>query len=624
MLEKLKLPNDIKKLNEKQLKKISNEIRIFLLKTLSKTGGHLASNLGVVELTLALMKTFDFPKDSIVWDVGHQSYVYKMLTGRIDEFEHLREMGHMCGFPSREESEYDIFGTGHSSTSIAAANGIATAKRLSNDNSHTIAVIGDGAITGGLALEGLNNIVSSNGNRLIVILNDNEMSIDDNIGAANHIFSKIRISKNYNNIKNNIIKKLENMSFLGDELYKGISRIKGVVKQALMPEVKMETLGLKYYGPIDGHNISELCDVLEYVKSIDSPVMVHIKTKKGKGYKYAVEQPSKYHGVNPFNPASGETISNKAKTYTDVFEEALFECAKDDEDIVAISAAMVSSTGLNKMKKNYPDRVFDVGIAEQYAVTFAAGMTCKNKKPVVAIYSTFLQRAYDQILHDVCLQKLPVIFAIDRAGIVGKDGATHQGLFDITYLNTLPNMNIIAPINDIELKKAVNYACSLGKPIAIRYPRGNATDRLSDVIEDYEYGKGQILRKGKDIAIVAAGTMVHTAMEVADKFKECKNLNISVINPRFLKPFDTDILDEIAKRSKIIVTIEEGIISGGFGRNVGNYLTDNYDIKVINIGIDNKFVPHGDVEELKEKFGLDSDSIYNKIFDEWSKFENKA
>lgn len=625
LLDELELPGDIKKLNRNGLKKLSNEIRKFLITSVSKTGGHLASNLGVVELTLALFREFDFSTDSIVWDVGHQSYVYKMLTGRLNEFENLRSLDGLCGFPSREESEYDFFGTGHASTSIAAANGIATAKALNDDKSSTIAVIGDGALTGGLALEGLNNIASTN-NRLIIILNDNEMSIDQNIGATNEYLSKLRISKKYNTVKGNISNSVERIPFIGKEIHEGISRAKDMFKQAIIPGMRMESLGIKYFGPINGHDIELISKMLREAKSFDRPVMIHIKTQKGKGYRHALENPSKYHGISPFDLKTGKVTAEKKTTYTDIFEKTLLELAERDDKIVAISAAMVSSTGLGKMKEKFPNRVFDVGIAEQYAVTFAGGLACEGIKPVVAIYSTFLQRAYDQLLHDICLQDLPLIFAIDRAGIVGKDGATHQGVFDISYLNTLPNMNIMAPINEKELEEALKFAVDFNHPIAIRYPRGNSTSKLEYRFVPYEFGRGQILREGNDIAIIAAGTMVHTAMEVAKKLDE-NGIYTTVINPRFLKPFDTKLVYDLIGKVKYIFTIEEGILAGGFGRNIADYVRKNSTVKVHNIGIDNEFIPHGDVSELLEKYNLDSKSIYSTILDtleKWRSFEKKV
>ncbi len=622
MLEELNLPDDIEKLNIDELKILAKEIRFNLIKTVSKKGGHLASNLGVVELTLALFKVFDFNRDSIVWDVGHQSYIYKMLTGRLKEFANLREFKGLCGFPSREESTYDDFGTGHASTSIAAANGIAMAKALKGDKSYTIAVIGDGALTGGIALEGINNLVSKN-NRLIIILNDNEMSIDENIGATSYALSKIRLSKSYNDIKNNISDGVDKLPLLGKNIHYGISKMKKVVRNAIIPSMNMENLGIKYYGPINGHDMEALTGIFSKVKNINKPIMIHIKTKKGKGYLKAMEDPSRFHGVNPFDPVSGKVMTIKGVTYTDIFEKALLNLANKYENIAAISAAMISSTGLKKMKEKFPTRVFDVGIAEQFAVTFAAGLSCKGIKPVVAIYSTFLQRAYDQILHDVCLQKLPVIFAIDRAGIVGKDGATHQGLFDISYLNSIPNMNIIAPINAKELFEALEFAYKLNCPVAIRYPRGNADFKLEDIFEEYKLAKGQIIKEGNDINIIALGTMIHKAVEVAN-ILESKGISTGVINPRFAKPIDKDLLDKIGNISRMIFTLEEGVLSGGFGQNVLSYLNENHNVKVYNIGINDKFVEHGDVNELLSDNGLDSEGIYNFIINKWRSFEEKA
>lgn len=625
LLDELKLPEDIKRLNRAGLNRLSKEIRTFLINSVSKTGGHLASNLGIVELTLALFREFDFSKDSIVWDVGHQSYVYKMLTGRLNKFDSLRNLGGLCGFPSREESKFDFFGTGHASTSIAAANGIAEGKKIIGDDSSTIAVIGDGALTGGLALEGLNNIASSN-NRLIIILNDNEMSIDENIGATNKFLTKLRISKKYNTVKGSISNSIEKVPYIGQELHDGVAKIKDVFKQAVIPEMGLENLGIKYFGPINGHDVNLISGMLREAKNFDRPVMIHIKTQKGRGYSHAIENPSKYHGISPFDLKTGKVTAEKKVSYTDIFEKAILGLARNDEKIVGISAAMVSSTGLGAMKSEFPERVFDVGIAEEYAVTFSAGLSCEGIKPVVAIYSTFLQRAYDQLLHDVCLQKLPVIFAVDRAGIVGKDGATHQGLFDIAFLNTLPNMNIIAPINAKELEEALKFALELNRPVAIRYPRGTASFELDDKYVPFEYGKGQIIRNGHDIAIIAAGTMVHTAMKVAESLDK-EGISSIVVNPRFLKPFDKTLVDELIGKVKYIFTVEEGIKSGGFGQNIADYVRKISSVRVCNIGIDNEFIPHGDVSELLKKYNLDSISIQKtilKTLEKWRSVEEKT
>lgn len=625
LLDELKLPEDIKRLNRAGLNRLSKEIRTFLINSVSKTGGHLASNLGIVELTLALFREFDFSKDSIVWDVGHQSYVYKMLTGRLNKFDSLRNLGGLCGFPSREESKFDFFGTGHASTSIAAANGIAEGKKIIGDDSSTIAVIGDGALTGGLALEGLNNIASSN-NRLIIILNDNEMSIDENIGATNKFLTKLRISKKYNTVKGSISNSIEKVPYIGQELHDGVAKIKDVFKQAVIPEMGLENLGIKYFGPINGHDVNLISGMLREAKNFDRPVMIHIKTQKGRGYSHAIENPSKYHGISPFDLKTGKVTAEKKVSYTDIFEKAILGLARNDEKIVGISAAMVSSTGLGAMKSEFPERVFDVGIAEEYAVTFSAGLSCEGIKPVVAIYSTFLQRAYDQLLHDVCLQKLPVIFAVDRAGIVGKDGATHQGLFDIAFLNTLPNMNIIAPINAKELEEALKFALELNRPVAIRYPRGTASFELDDKYVPFEYGKGQIIRNGHDIAIIAAGTMVHTAMKVAESLDK-EGISSIIVNPRFLKPFDKTLVDELIGKVKYIFTVEEGIKSGGFGQNIADYVRKISSVRVCNIGIDNEFIPHGDVSELLKKYNLDSISIQKtilKTLEKWRSVEEKT
>lgn len=610
MLEKINYPEDIKTLGKSEMELLAKEIREFLVDSVSKTGGHLASNLGVVELTIALMKSFDFPRDSIVWDVGHQSYVYKILTGRRKQLSSIRELDSIAGFPNREESEYDVFGTGHASTSIAAANGIATAKRLKGDKSFTIAVIGDGALTGGLALESINNLISSN-NKVLVILNDNEMSIDENVGLASSL-SKIRLSNKYINFKDNISNTLDNMSKVGNTIYKTMKKTKDSIKKLLLSNVTLENIGIKYYGIVDGHNTEQLINIFNNIKNLNRPVVLHIKTQKGRGYEPAIKNPSKFHGVASFDAKSGKILSTSQKSFTDIFSEAIVDLSNSHKDVVAITAAMLSSTGLSDMKKLYPKRVIDVGIAESYAVTYAAGLATQNIRPVVCIYSTFLQRAYDQLLHDVCLQKLPVIFAIDRAGIVGKDGATHQGLFDISYLNTLPNMNIYTPMNAYDLRNILEYAYELSEPVAIRYPRGNA-------IYDFENKRNEIskevyteLKNGENICILAVGTMVVEAMKAAELLL-ADGINVGVIAIRRVKPICNTFIDDIARRYKFIFTVEEGIISGGFGNNILRYITEKYDNKVYNIGIDDKFIEHGEVGALKERYALDAKGIYTNI-----------
>lgn len=610
MLEKINYPEDIKTLDKSEMELLAKEIREFLVDSVSKTGGHLASNLGVVELTIALMKSFDFPRDSIVWDVGHQSYVYKILTGRRKQLSSIRELDSIAGFPNREESEYDVFGTGHASTSIAAANGIATAKRLKGDKSFTIAVIGDGALTGGLALESINNLISSN-NKVLVILNDNEMSIDENVGLASSL-SKIRLSNKYINFKDNISNTLDNMSKVGNTIYKTMKKTKDSIKKLLLSNVTLENIGIKYYGIVDGHNTEQLINIFNNIKNLNRPVVLHIKTQKGRGYEPAIKNPSKFHGVGSFDAKSGKILSTSQKSFTDIFSEAIVDLSNSHKDVVSITAAMLSSTGLSDMKKLYPKRVIDVGIAESYAVTYAAGLATQNIRPVVCIYSTFLQRAYDQLLHDVCLQKLPVIFAIDRAGIVGKDGATHQGLFDISYLNTLPNMNIYTPMNVYDLRNILEYAYELNEPVAIRYPRGNA-------IYDFENKRNEIskevyteLKNGENICILAVGTMVVEAMKAAELLL-ADGINVGVIAIRRVKPICNTFIDDIARRYKFIFTVEEGIISGGFGNNILRYITEKYDNKVYNIGIDDKFIEHGEVGALKGRYALDAKGIYTNI-----------
>lgn len=620
MLEKINYPKDIKNLGKNEMEVLAKEIREFLVDSISKTGGHLASNLGVVELTIALMKSFDFPRDSIVWDVGHQSYVYKILTGRREQLSSIRELDSIAGFPNREESEYDIFGTGHASTSIAAANGIATAKRLKGDKSFTIAVIGDGALTGGLALESINNLISSN-NRILVILNDNEMSIDENVGLASKL-SKLRLSDKYINFKDNISNTLDNMSKVGNTIYKTMKKTKDSIKKLLLSNVTLENIGIKYYGIVDGHNTEQLINIFNNIKNLNRPVVLHIKTQKGRGYEPAIKNPSKFHGVSSFDAKSGKILSTSQKSFTEIFSEAIVDLSNSHKDVVAITAAMLSSTGLSDMKKLYPKRVIDVGIAESYAVTYAAGLATQNIRPVVCIYSTFLQRAYDQLLHDVCLQKLPVIFAIDRAGIVGKDGATHQGLFDISYLNTLPNMNIFTPMNAYDLRNILEYVYELNEPVAIRYPRGNAIYDFEDKRNEISKEVYTELKNGENICILAVGTMVVEAMKAAELLL-ADGINVGVIAVRRVKPICNTFIDDIARRYKCIFTVEEGIISGGFGNNILRYITEKYDNKVYNIGIEDKFIEHGEVGALKRRYALDAKGIYTNIKGRQADFERE-
>ena len=608
ILDKVNTPEDVKKLSVEELKQLADEIRQFIVSVVEKTGGHLASSLGVVELTLALLKVFSPPKDEIVWDVGHQSYPYKILTGRKDRFYTLRQFGGISGFPSIKESPYDAFGVGHSSTSISAALGIKVGKRLRGEYGHVIAVIGDGALTAGEAYEGLNNAGQLKED-LIVILNDNEMSISKNIGAISNYLTKLTTGENLRKAK----ERLEYVTkrIFGDKVYKGLKRVEDLIVKGLFPPgMLFEELGFRYVGPIDGHDISTLITTLQNVSKMKGPTLVHVLTKKGKGYPPAEEKPEKFHGVSPKKAKTG--IKN-VPTYTEVFSKTLIEIAERDDRIVGITAAMPSGTGLDKFKERFPERYFDVGIAEQHAVTFAAGLARKGLKPVVAIYSTFLQRAYDQIVHDVALQELPVVFAIDRAGLVGEDGATHHGLFDLSYLRSVPNMVVAAPKDEEELRHLLYTAVNSDVPFAIRYPRGRGYGvAVREPLRKIPIGSWEILKDGSDAVIIATGWPVCQALEAAERL-EREGISVSVVNARFVKPIDEDLLKKLAVRFPLIFTVEENTVVGGFGSAVDEFLVSWYRGKIINIGIPDKFVEHGSQEHLRKMVGLDSDGIYAKV-----------
>ena len=582
-LDKVNSPKDIKEMSIEKLDLLAKDIRKFLLKSISKTGGHLASNLGVVELTLSLHKVFNSPKDKIVWDVGHQSYVHKILTGRKDEFTTLRQFSGLSGFPKENESPHDIFDTGHSSTSISIAEGLACARDIKNEDSHIIAVIGDGSITGGMALEALNHVGYINAD-MTIILNDNEMSIDKNVGGlANHLSSIINKSKD--NTINNIISK--ESSFFED-------------------------IGIKYYGPIDGHNTKDLIDILNTVKNKKGPKLLHVVTKKGKGYKYAEEAPDKYHGVSKFDIEEGIKPSISQSISSQVGKK-LIKMAHKDNEIVAVTAAMPSGTGLNLFEREYPDRFYDVGIAEQHAATFCAGLAKSGMKPYFAVYSTFLQRAYDQVIHDVCITKKNVTFLIDRAGIVGNDGETHHGMFDLSYLNIIPNIIVMAPKDSKELDLMMDLSLDINLPMAIRYPRGNSYELNLGEYTPIKLGTYEVISKGEDIAILAIGTMVKHSIE-AKQILINDNINPTIVNARFLKPMDENLLHKIFKEHKTIITIEDNVIDGGFGSRVNKFMVDNnYKSKIINIGLPDEFVQHGNAEDIYEYVGLSSKCIAKRI-----------
>lgn len=608
-------PEAIKNMSLKEMELLSYEIRDFLIENVSKTGGHLASNLGIVELTIALHRVFDTPSDKIVWDVGHQAYVHKIITGRADKFITLRQTDGLSGFPKRKESEHDTFDSGHSSNSVSAALGMAIARDLEGEKNEVIAVIGDGALTGGMAFEALNNAGDSE-SKLIVVLNDNEMSISSNTGGITKHLSKLRTSKGYLDFKKRLKNTLKNIPSVGDSLYRGVESLRDTLKFALVDEGAIfESLGFTYLGPIDGHNIEETVEALNLAKRAEGPVLLHVTTKKGKGYKNAEMHPDLFHGIGVFDQTTGVPEKKSSKTYSDVFGEELCKLASENDKIVGISAAMIDGTGLAEFEKRFPDRMFDVGIAEQHAVTFAAGLALSGFRPVVAVYSTFLQRGYDQIMVDVCLQNLPVIFAVDRAGVVGNDGETHHGIFDISYFYSMPNLTVLAPADGSELKAMMKYALSLDGPCAIRYPRGNADNFESDdaLGTDCFDAKSAVIKEGADCEIWAVGKMVKIALEVSEKLKS-KGYDIGVVNAKILKPLDEDAIAASASRTKRIVTLEDNVLTGGFGHECAALLKEkNQSVQMLCLGWPDKFIEHGNTEDLFERYGLSSEKIAERI-----------
>lgn len=614
LLDLIHGPNDIKEIEPKKQKELAKEIRKFLIEKVSKTGGHLASNLGTVELTIALHLVLDFPKDKLVWDVGHQAYTHKILTGRKDGFDTLRQYEGMSGFPKIKESNCDAFDVGHSSTSISAALGLAKARDIKGEDNKIVAVIGDGALSGGMAYEALNNAARLDSN-MIIVLNDNNMSITENVGGMANYLGKIRTGNEYRHLKDGVENVIRSVPYVGNRIADKVKRSKDSLKRLFIPGMLFEDMGLTYIGPIDGHNIEQMRRAFLSAMRVKEAVIVHVMTKKGKGYSFAEKKPAVYHGVEPFHIKTGENKKKeKTLTYTQVFGRKMIELADKYDDITAVCAAMPSGTGLMKYRQLYPKRYFDVGIAEEHAVTFAAGMAAGGLHPVVAIYSTFLQRAYDQILHDVCIEKLPVTFAIDRAGIVGSDGETHQGVFDLSYLCTMPNMTVLAPKDGWELEAMLEYSVRQPMPIAVRYPRGKVSEELKEFQTPIEYGKSEILFKESDIVLLAVGSMVETACAVREQLKN-NGKNVSVVNVRFVKPIDTECLKELTKQHSLFVTLEENVVRGGFGEQVDAYLQKigKNQIKVINCSVKDEFVQHGNVDLLKRLLGLDADSITERI-----------
>lgn len=615
LLNQINNPNDIKKIPAKYYPQLAEEIREFLIDSVSKTGGHLASNLGTVELTIALHAVLDLPKDKIIWDVGHQSYTHKILTGRKNNFDRLRELDGMSGFPKRHESDCDSFDTGHSSTSISAALGIATANKLKGSDEKVVAVIGDGALTGGMALEALNNVASLNKN-FVIILNDNNMSISENVGSMSNYLNKLRVGEHYNDFKIDVENSLSKIPKVGKQLVKKVKRTKDNLKNLIISGGLFDDLGITYIGPVDGHDIEGLINIIDNALKIDHPIVIHTKTVKGKGYKFAEENPSKFHGINAFDKETGlETGAGGAMTYTDVFSKTLVEMAKENNKIVAITAAMPDGTGLARFQKEYPERFFDVGIAEEHAVTFAAGLAASGLKPFVSIYSSFYQRAYDQIIHDVCLQNLPVTFIFDRAGLVGKDGETHQGIFDMSFLSAMPNMTIIAPKDIRELVDAMKFAENHNGPVAIRFARGVAYAGLKENNSVFEYAKSETLQSGEKVALIAIGNMVEETVRAVDKLAE-KNIFPTLVNARFIKPVDYDMILRLAQTHDSIVVIEEGIKKGGYGEGVEAFISENnLKTNVCVMAINDCFVEQGTVDSLRERIGISYNNIYEKVIE---------
>lgn len=615
VLDKIQKENDIKQLTEGELEKLRDEIREFLINSISVTGGHLASNLGVVELTMALHLSFDLPKDKIIWDVGHQSYTHKILTGRREGFGSLRQYGGMSGFPKANESDCDCFNTGHSSTSISAGLGMAQARELSGEDYHVISVIGDGALTGGMAFEALNNASDIKSN-FIIVLNDNKMSISENVGGLSRYLGQFRTADAYRDLKTNVMEMLNHIPNVGPKMVKRIRNTKSSIKQLFIPGMFFEEMGIIYLGPVNGNDIAGMRKVFAEAKRVEGPVLVHVLTQKGAGYAPAEKHPSRFHGAEPFDIPTGLPKKKQEKAnYTDVFASVMRKLGAQDDKIVAITAAMADGTGLMRFKKEYPKRFFDVGIAEEHAVTFAAGLAKAGMKPVFAVYSSFLQRAYDQILHDVCIQNLPVIFALDRAGLVGSDGETHQGIFDISYLSSIPNMTIMAPKNRLELRDMMQFAVEYHAPIAIRYPRGTAFDGLKECRQPVKLGKSETIHEGKEIAVLALGSMVQTAEQVREQLLE-QGYDITLVNARFAMPFDKERIKELAQTHKLLVTMEENVKSGGFGEHVAAYLKqEDIATRMLMISIPDAYVEHGNVEKLKQELRIDVSSVTERILE---------
>ena len=613
MLEKIQKPNDIKKIPADQLPALAEEIREFIIESLSKTGGHLASNLGVVELTIAMHRVFDLPKDKLIWDVGHQSYTHKILTGRKDGFETLRREGGISGFPKRSESDCDVFDTGHSSTSISAGVGYVRARELKKENYSVVSIIGDGALTGGMAYEALNNAASLKSN-FIIVLNDNEMSITENVGGMSSYLSGLRTASAYTGFKMDVTKALNRIPGIGPGMVDAMRKTKSSIKQIIIPGMLFEDMGLTYLGPVDGHNIPQLIKTFQEAKRFEGPILVHVLTQKGRGYEPAMRHPARFHGAGPFDVKTGLPVGKSNPTYTDVFSTVMRKMGDRRKDVAAVTAAMMTGVGLKRFSNMFPDRCFDVGIAEEHAVTFAAALSLGGITPVVAIYSSFLQRAYDQIMHDVCMQNLHVVFAIDRAGLVGYDGETHHGIFDLSYLGSMPNMTILAPKNLWELSDMIKFAVDYDGPIAVRYPRGEAYTGLKEFRAPICLGKSEVIHEGSRVALLAVGSMVKMAEEVQKQLKERMDMDAALVNARFVKPIDEELLRSFADTYELVVTLEENVKDGGFGERVLAFAEEEdlpFGVKII--ALPDRFIPHGSVSYQMKQVGFTPEDICGRI-----------
>lgn len=613
MLERIQKANDIKNLKREELPQLAQEIREFLVDKVSRTGGHLASNLGVVELTMAMHLVFDLPDDKIIWDVGHQSYTHKILTGRKEGFETLRQYGGMSGFPKRKESDCDAFDTGHSSTSISAGVGLVKARDLRGESHSVISVIGDGSLTGGMAYEALNNASQLDTN-FIIVLNDNYMSISENVGGMSKYLDKIRTADFYTGLKKGVTRTLEQIPVVGDSLIEQIRKTKSSIKQLVVPGMFFEDMGITYLGPVPGHDVSMLFRAFKEAKKIEGPVLIHVLTTKGKGYEPAENEPSKFHGISPFQIETGEVKAKSSKdSYTDIFGKVMCDEAMKRKDIVAITAAMKDGTGLSRFQRMFPERFFDVGIAEEHAVTFAAGLAAGGIKPVFAVYSSFLQRGYDQLIHDVGLQNLPVVFAVDRAGLVGSDGETHQGIFDLSYLSSIPNMTVLSPKHKWELADMLRFAIQHEGPIAIRYPRGAAYDQYEEFRSPVVCGKSEMIYEEKDIAVISMGHMFSEAVKVRESLKR-EGYSCTLVNGRFVKPLDGACITKLAKNHKLIAVMEENVLTGGYGMQVLSFAGEqSLDVKVLPLALPDDYVEHGSVDQLRKETGIDEETMVKKI-----------